>query len=301
MLYKKFIVAVIAIVCACGISAQTVVPIVWGFNPGSTQANYIRAITEAANESQKKYQFVFEHKPGAGGAIAMNHLLANKRLALSQVSSSVFTRPLFFPNESYSIDSFQPVITLATAQPIAVYSKKYKSISDLKQAKYLTIGMINGSVVQLVAETLAKNLPNTQLQFVSYPGTPEAMRDVLGDNLDLGIEFAADLSVWTAEGKVTAIGITGTKSHNGLLTLQSQGLQGFEGLVQNYFMVTPNTVDPAVITELNTILKQANKNSKVLELYHRDLIVPADHSLKESKVFWDNLKIYWTKIVKSEK
>ena len=301
MLYKKFIVAMIAIVCACSISAQTVVPIIWGFNPGSTQANYIRAIAESANESQKKYQFIFESKPGAGGTIAMNHLLTGKRLALSQVSSSVFTRPLFFPNESYNINNFQPVVTLATAQPIAIYSKKYKSISDLKQAKFATIGMINGSITQLVAEILGKNLPNTQLQFVPYPGTPEIVRDVLGDNIDIGIEFASDLSVWTADGKLTAIGITGIKSRGGLSTLQSQGLHGFEEILQNYFMITTHETDPVVVAELNTILRHANKNPKVLDLYNRDLIVPEDQSLKDSKIFWDNLKIYWSKMLKSGK
>ena len=277
--------------------AQTIVPIVWPFNPGSTQSNYIRAIIEDANVQQSEYRFVFDSKPGAGGAIAMNHALKNTLLTIVSNSSSFFTRPLFFPNESYDVSKFVPIITQMTGQPIAIHSKKFSSIVDLKKQARLTIGIIPGSVTQLVAETLIKTLPGVEVTMIPYKGTPDITVDVLGDRLDLGIEFPNDLQSWVNNKSTNVIGVTGKMSHPGFKTFNSQGIVEFDDITVSYFFLIPADINEKTRNDLHSILRQSNKNQKVVDLYRRDFSIPADHSLDQSNKLYSQLGGFWKKII----
>lgn len=278
------------------VSAQTIVPIVWPYNPGSTQSNYIRAIIEDANAQQSEYKFVFDHKPGAGGAIAMNHALRNPSLTIVSNSSSFFTRPLFFPNESYDTAKFVPIITQMTGQPIAIHSKKFTNISELKKQNKLTIGIVPGSITQLAAETLSNALPGVEITMVPYKGTPEITMDVLGDRLDLGIEFTNDLQSWVNNKSTNVIGITGKKSYPGFKTFHSQNLNDFNDITVSYFLLTSATISDKVRNEIHGILRQANRSQKVVDLYHRDFAVPADYSLEQTDKLYYRFGTFWQKL-----
>ena len=100
---KKLLIIFSLIWCTT-VSSKEVVPIVWAFAPYSNQANALRVIIDNANNIQEKYTFIFESKPGAGGSIAVNHVINQKKLTLLMISSSVFVRPIYYPNESYDIN-----------------------------------------------------------------------------------------------------------------------------------------------------------------------------------------------------
>lgn len=289
----------LALLFACSTSwAQTVVPVVWPFNPGSTQSNYIRTIIEDANSRQQKYKFIFEHKPGAGGAIAANYVLNSHGPMILSANTSFFTRPLFFPNESYSASGFLPVITQMSGAPIAIVSKKYSSLTELKNQSKLSIGIINGSITQLAAEALAKQLPGVDLVFVPFSGTPEITMNVIGGHLDLGVDFASDLVNWVNDKKVSVIGLSGKKSYPNFPTFASQGVNDFDGIVQNYFFVVGPTVSDSMRKELHDILRPANTNVKTVDLYRQDFAIPADQTLAQSEEFWQSLFVHWQKVTK---
>jgi len=283
-------------VCTTG-WAQTVVPIVWPFNPGSTQSNYVRSIIEDANSQQQKYSFVFESKPGAGGSIAMNYVLNNNRLTVVSNSPSFFTRPMFFPNESYDISRFAPVAIQATGQPLAIISKKFSTFNELKTKSRLTIGMNNGSITQLVAETLAKQLPNVELVLVAYPGTPEATRDVIAGHIDLSVDLANDTRTWVNDKKLNVIGITGTKSYPNFPSFHSMHINAFDDIVVNYILLVSADVPETTRNELHAIFRKANQSPKVLELYTRDLALPADQNLAQSERLFQSFYIHWRKLI----
>lgn len=272
--------------------SQTLVPIIWPFAMGSMQANYVRAIAEDANSRQTKYQFVFEHRPGAGGSIAMNHALNSQRLTIVSNSSSVFTRPLYYP-DSYDISQFSPILTQVVGQPVAIISKKYSSMAELKKQTKLSIGMINGSITQLLAESLSKRLPGIDVVFVPYQGTTDVVRDVVAGHIDLGIEFAADLQTWMADKRVNVIGITGKQAYPGFPAFVDLGYPEFENLVVNYFFVVSTNVPESVRQELNEILRMSNRSAKVVNLYRRDFAIPVDHDLQQSVQLWRSLQVYW--------
>jgi tripartite-type tricarboxylate transporter receptor subunit TctC len=71
---KKFITGLIIVGASLTATAKEKVPAVWPFTPASTQGLYYRAILEQANKEQDKYEFIFEHRTGAGGAIATQYV-----------------------------------------------------------------------------------------------------------------------------------------------------------------------------------------------------------------------------------
>jgi tripartite-type tricarboxylate transporter receptor subunit TctC len=276
--------------------AQTVVSIVWPFAAGSTQANYIRAIAEDANLRQNKYTFVFDHRPGAGGSVAMKYVLNSQKLTVVSNGTSLFLRPIFFPGESYDVEKFSPVLVQSTGQPLALASKKYYSVADLKKQKIVSIGMINGSITELIARTLAKQLPGIELIYVPYQGTPDIIRDVIAGNIDVGIDFAADLQTWLDDKKINVLGITGQKSRIGFPTLSSQGYKDFENIVNNQFFLMPALVDESVRQELHEILRVANRSQKVIDLYQKDFATPSDFDFKQSNQLFVLFSNYWPKL-----
>ena len=103
--------------------------------------NFIRSIIDEANKQQTKYNFVVEFKSGAGGTVAAQHVLNANQLTLLSSSSSFFVRPIYYPNESHKPEDFRPIYIECTGQPLAVLSAKYKTLTELKKQKRLTIGI----------------------------------------------------------------------------------------------------------------------------------------------------------------
>ena len=111
-------------------NTQTV-QVVWPFAPGSTQAVMIRSLIESANQQQNQYQFVFVSKPGAGGAIAANYVLTSPTLTVLASSSSFYSRPMMY-SESHDPEQFKMIGAVCMHSPLALFSRKYSTIKDLK-------------------------------------------------------------------------------------------------------------------------------------------------------------------------
>ena len=115
---KHLLVALLALV-SFNVTAQQQVNSVWAFNIANTQGTYYRAILEEANRIQKKYNFVPEHKPGAGGSIGAAYVLAQDRLALLGTATAFFVRPNLYSTNNYRFDQFRPVHVMAFS-PVAL-------------------------------------------------------------------------------------------------------------------------------------------------------------------------------------
>ena len=72
---KRLLVAFLFSAVAVTVQAKEIITIFYAWGPGDSVANYHRTLANEANQLQNKYTFVFDTKPGAGGAIAGNHVL----------------------------------------------------------------------------------------------------------------------------------------------------------------------------------------------------------------------------------
>lgn len=274
--------------------AQT--PVFWPFSPASNQAAGLRAIIDNANKSQKKYQFVFESRPGAGGTVATLALQRHQEVAIMMSSPSVFTRPLFYPNESYDIEELEPIMLVTVDQPIVVLSKTISSLQELRSKKEATIGVNLGSITEIVARELQKQLPNTKLILVPYSGTVAATIDAVGGHVDMTVDFPKDTIQWVQEGKLKVVGATGTTAYPDFKTFKSQGIDSLNQFVLNYYMVVKKGTPPAVIEELHSIFNSANKGTNVTDIWKSDYATPVSKDIKSTKIFWDDQKGFWKKI-----
>lgn len=270
------------------------VPIVWPFSVGSNQVNFVRAIIEEANKQQNKYQFVVDFKSGAGGTVAAQYVARTDQLTLLTSSSSFFVRPVYYPNESHNTNDFRPIYIECTGQPMTILSLKYKTLDELRKQKRLTIGVGLGSVTEAAARELQKVLPNTEVDFIPYGGVLPAVQDVLSGNLDLAASWISDTKQFVDIGKLSSIGITGTRDVEGFKSFHSQKIRGFEDLVGNYLIVAPARISDQQAEELHNILRKGAQTSTTLKGYYdSDICAGVDLNWQQTQEIYKRWQQYW--------
>jgi tripartite-type tricarboxylate transporter receptor subunit TctC len=295
---RKVILALILSVSSAFAIANQVVPIVWPFAAGSAQASFLRELIEESNKQQDKYQFVFENKPGAGGAVAANYVLNNNSFALLGTTSAFFIRPLFFPNESYNVSSFAPVYVQCTDQPLVLISTKFKSFEDLKNNKRLTVGAINGTITDIIVQQLAKSLPGVTVDLIPYQGVLQSANDVLGGHLDLAVGFVADVDQFVKLERLSIVGMTGTIDHAGHKTFNSQKVSGFTRLSSSYSILANKNMNTETIEEIHRIFDKSANSKKLKASYERDLCKPSNLSFIETGIQFNRWQTYWKEKLK---
>jgi len=298
---KKFLLMALLAVTTASFANQTV-SIVWPFDPGSNQSNFIRVLAEEANKQQSKYTFVFDNKPGAGGSIAAKHVLAAPNLTLISSSSSFHVRPVFYPNESHRVEDFRLVMVQCTGQPYSIVSSKYKTLAEVKQQKTLSIGVGLGSLTEAVAREFESKFPGTKLTFVGYSGTIKPMIDLQSGVLDLSVALPGDIQQFVNEGKVSVIGSSGQYSYPKSPSFTGQGVKGFEELVGNYAIYAPASVSNEQAEELHGILSRAAAKAENLnKLYAADYCRAANLTFRETNSIFTRWVKYWPEKLQSLK
>lgn len=286
---KKFIVSVFLMFSTLVYANQPkTVEVVWPFAAGSSQAVMIRNLLENANSSQTQYQFVFTNKPGAGGAIAANSVLSSNTLSILASTSSFYTRPLLY-KESHNVDNFAMVSQLCEGAPVAIYSKKYKSLDEMKNQR-VTFGVIPGSMTQIFTNTLSKSVKDISVSEIPYKDTVASYSDMMGKHIDVSVDLLSSSTLAKMTSDTRVVGISGTRKIS-----DYQQIKELANLTNNYWFFAPTTVNPEVRKQLNTILTSAiNKRVRddCANEYGHITLLPYDklESLNSNnKMFWKNM------------
>jgi tripartite-type tricarboxylate transporter receptor subunit TctC len=262
---KKLLVSLATILISTVSVAQQQVPSVWAFNIANVQGSYYRALLEQANQNQTKYQFVPEHKPGAGGSIAAGYVNNSERITLLGTATAFFVRPYLYDNAGYTFDQFKPVYLIANS-PVALTTKSKDLKTILAQGK-ISIGTAGpGSGTHLYALKFKAHHPNKEIIVVPYKSSTEALQDVLGGHVDLAYEFLGD-----AEAKgVKILGTTGTKKIKNYPMLKDMGYADNSEFVGIYHILVKKDVPDEVVRELRAIFNEAERSTRFQELYQSD-------------------------------
>lgn len=268
---KRFIVSLFLGLFAAQAWANDAIktPGIWGFGVGTTQGTYFRAIVDQANKDQKKYEFFFDHRPGAGGAIATRHALEQKGPAVLFHSGAFFIRPYLFPAETtYRFEQMRPIMIVGTAP--GVLMTKGKTLDQLIKQPRIILGTAGaGSSVHLMAETLKKYLTNSEVIIVHFKDTNEAYVNVMGGHIDGAFEFLGDAKT-KATAEVTFAGVTGSQRLDGIEPLKNRGMPEMEHISAWYAIFVPATTPENVYNEIRAILLKAEQSETVQSLYRRD-------------------------------
>ena len=219
----KQIIGILALFFAANVYAKENIVITYAWGPGDSVANYHRTIANEANKVQNKYNFIFDTKPGAGGAIASNHVLNTANTILAH-STAFYVSPAVYPNESYDLSQFKSQYVHCMA-PMAVTSSRYKTWRDVPANAQVSVGISGlGVTTHLAAAQLQQKYPN--MAIIPFKSTNDSMLSMVGGQTDFHIGFISEAEQWSKEnsnsGKtVNVLGITGTRAINGYRTLAS--------------------------------------------------------------------------------
>lgn len=254
-----FITAVLFAISAPAAATPQTVQVVWPFAAGSLQANKVRSLIDAANQQQNRYQFVFTHRPGAGGAVGANYTAAAPLLTVLATSDSFYTRPMMY-HDSHNMEQFKMISTVCLNSPLTLLSRKYLSAAEFRN-RTITVGNNPGAITQLFTQILARDNPDLKFIEIPYKGTVEGITDMMGGHIDAAADLGTNLTR-LASG-VSVVGITGTRSLPGMPSFASQQIQGVENLTIGYYMFVPVTVDTETAKNLNQIFNAAAMSDAV--------------------------------------
>lgn len=278
--------------------ARENITITYAWGPGDSVANYHRTIALEANKLQEKYNFIVEYKPGAGGAIATNHVLKENKNVILAHSTAFFIRPVVFPNESYDLTQFKSQYVHCTA-PMAVTSSKYKTWAEVPLDKSITVGVSGlGVTTHLAALQLQEKFP--QINIIPFKSTTDSMLSMVGGQTDFHIGFISESEQWLKDNKgrtVNILGITGTKTIKGYQPLINFGFpQTFAQMNVGHHLLVPKTQDEARTKELYDILRNAAQKESVKNAYAVDYCEPSIISLSELNKWFSTMTDYWKKL-----
>lgn len=275
------------------------ITIFYAWGPGDSVANYHRTLAAEANKIQNKYNFIFDTKPGAGGAIASNHVLATPNSVLAH-STAFFVRPNVYPNESYDLTQFKEQYVHCMA-PMAVTSTKYKTWSDVPAGANVSVGISGlGVTTHLAALQLQKKYPN--MNIIPFKSTTDSMLSMVSGQTDFHIGFISEAEQWSKENskadrKVSVLGITGTKVVNGYTPLVRQGFdQSFADMNVGHHLLVPGKTDSAKHKEFYEIFAKAAQAKSVRDAYAVDYCEPQSVPYTGLDKFFEFHTGYWKRL-----
>lgn len=273
--------------------AKETVTIYYPFGVGDTMTNWARALVEESNKSQDQYTFLFDVKPGAGNAVAAQHVDRTPNTVLMS-SPAFFIRPNFYPNESYDIGNFRPLLAQCTA-PLGIASVRYKSWNEVPKDKQLNMAISSlGTTTHLTALQIVSKYKNIQL--VPFKSTTDSLLAVIAGTVDFSVGFLAEEEVWSkneGKAKVNVLGITGPKVINGHPTLISQDFpQALSSMSAAHGLYISSTVtSDKKYNELRKILLNAANTKLVLDSYKPDYCQPLSTMSNKELQDWFTMQI----------
>jgi tripartite-type tricarboxylate transporter receptor subunit TctC len=206
---------------------------------------------------------VIDNKPGAGGAIGMTEVaralpdgytLGYGNVVTLAINKSLYTKLPYDP------DSLTSVALLGTVQNALVVRKDLPVNSVKELIEYaksrpgtLTMGSAGNGTTGHLGGELFKSLTGTFITHVPYRGSPQAIQDLIGGQIDLMFDNLSSIAPHIKDGRVKALGVSGARRSPvfpQLPTIQEAGVKGYETTAWGG-IVGPRGLPGEIVTRLN--------------------------------------------------
>lgn len=245
-----------------------------GFGAGST-ADISARVIGARMGPILGQQFVVEVKAGAGSSLAAEYVARQPKDGYSLLMATIANPILAVVNSNLSYKfpgDFAPIVRLTTAPNVLVVhpSLGVKSVKELiEYAKAnpdkLSFGSSGVASGTHLSGELLKVMTGIKMVHVPYPGSAQAVTDLLAGRIQLLFSPASTVLQHAKEGKLVALASTEAKrtvSAPDLPTMREAGLPDFEtGLW--FGLMAPAGTPKAVIDKLNAAGNEALKADEV--------------------------------------
>jgi tripartite-type tricarboxylate transporter receptor subunit TctC len=284
---KRFV----GLAIACGLalstglaSAEEAYPIrpvrlIVGFAAGSTADVGARILSRKLGEIMGQ-SVVVENRPGAGSMISTEYVAHAPKdgytLLLGTIAATINTTLSPRQTVDFSKD-LAPIVLVGSIPNILVVhpSLGVNSVEELivlakakpDQISYASAGI--GSSPHLSGE-LFKQMAGVQMTHVPYPGSAQAVTDLLAGRVQVMFSPASTVLAFIKQGTLKALASTESKRTSiarDLPTMSEAGLTGFETSVW-FGILAPAGTPQGVVTKVSKAVNEALKDESVLRLLH---------------------------------
>ena len=255
-----------------------------GFTPGAASDIIGRAFANGA-EPFIGQQFIVENKPGAGSNVAAEYVARapNDGYTIFMATAAQTNYAGMTIKPTYDVvKDFAPIVRVA-AVPTILVANPSLGVSNLKelialakekpgQIFYASSGV--GTTTHVAVE-LINMTAGIKLVHVPYPGSAQALTDVVTGRVQLWIAPASAVIQQVAEGKLKAIAVTTAQRATiapDVPTMAEAGLPGYD-LGLWFGLMAPAGTPAPIVDKLNKIANDALKSPDVVEPLQRIRLV----------------------------
>jgi tripartite-type tricarboxylate transporter receptor subunit TctC len=222
---------------------------------------------------------IVENKPGAGGAIGADFVAkaSNDGYTLLLATSSTHSiGPVLNTKMPYDANKdFASVGIVATAPSVLVVgaASPLKTAKELIETVKANPGKFNygssgiGTYPHLAGEMFKWRAGNLYAVHIPYRGTGLVIPDLIGGQITFLMDSIVSAQTHIKDGKVRALGVSGTKRSSSLPSVPTFSELGVAGMeVSNWFgMFAPANTSDAIVNRLNTELNLIMKTPDMVE------------------------------------
>jgi tripartite-type tricarboxylate transporter receptor subunit TctC len=235
----------------------------------------------AALSERLKQPVVIENRPGAGGIVAGQALVAAPAdgatlmvaTNANAISKSLFRSLPFDPIRDFApvglMGTFAIAILVAPGSPIRTVQELLTRLRN--DPRNSNIGTISVGSTQNLAAELFKTAANVEATTVLFSGTPALLTSLLRNDVTAAFEIVAPLMGQIRDGSLRAVAVTSARRAANLPdvpTLQEGGLAGFDVTSWNAVVAPARTPVPVIALlnrELNAVLADPAIRAKLLD------------------------------------
>jgi tripartite-type tricarboxylate transporter receptor subunit TctC len=294
-------------------AAQTypdrVIKLILPFPPGSATDGVSRFLADELRKSLGQ-TVIIENQAGADGIIAAQ---AVKRAApdgytlMVSTNSAHGTNPAVYSQLPYDPEKdFEPVAGVMRIPQLLVVKKDFPAsdvaglVSVAKErgaAKSLSFG--TGNTSSRIAAELLKANAKIEMTNVPYRGTPQALTDLAGGQIDLFFADPFAAAPFLSGGQIKVLAITDTSRLQTLPNVPTVAEAGFKGveLVSWAAVFAPAKTDPAIVERLNREINKILATPQAREFILKMGAAPMPMTPGELRGFVSSEIVRWGKLV----
>ena len=252
------------------------------FAPAGTTDILARTIAEPLSKALG-VPVVVENKPGAGGGVGAAEVAKAAPDGYTIMGGTISTHAInasLYSNLPYDpVKDFVPITLIARVPNMLVVNNDIaaKNVAELiklmkaNPGKWTFASSGNGTSQHLSGE-LFKGMAGVEMQHVPYKGSPPALNDVMGGQVDMTFDNITTAWALAKGGKLRALAVTTAQRSSvapDVPTLAESGLPGYEiGSWQGVF--APAGTPPDIVKRLNAeivkIIKSPEVQKKLIDL-----------------------------------
>lgn len=236
---------------------------------------------------------IIDNKPGAGGAIGIQEVtraapdgytLGYANVGTLAINQSLYSKLPYDADKQLASIALLGYVQNALVVGNNVPAKTVKELIALAKSRpgKLTMGSAGNGTTGHLGGELFKNMTGTFITHVPYRGSPQAIQDLIGGQVDLMFDNLSSILPHIKAGRVRALGVSGARRSPALPdvpTIAEAGVQGYETTAWGGIVApagTPREIIGKLNAEINKILSLPAVAERYNQLAFETTIAPPD-------------------------